>query len=232
MRNADFHQNHHFEIHKESVPENTRLSKYQLNFKSSSDDLRGLDLVLKYDPNLINIESIHMGDVFDEKFLKLESLDKVNGKYTLSLWTQDDVLCNVKGNWLNLIIASFNDNDISSKVDLYVEPHKLSYEKEPIHYYALDVRSEGLLPETFFLSQNYPNPFNPITKIDYGLSKESHVDLIIYNITGRQVKVLVNQREAPGFKTIELLFPVVGPLFLFLGDTLNNVPPTPNLPFT
>ena len=133
----------------------------------------------------------------------MESLDKVNGKYTLSLWTQDDILCNVKGNWLNLIIASFNDNDISSKVDLYVEPHKLSYEKEPIHYYALDVRSEGLLPETFFLSQNYPNPFNPITKIDYGLSKENHVDLIIYNITGRQVKVLVNQIEAPGFKTIE-----------------------------
>ena len=67
----------------------------------------------------------------------------------------------------------------------------------------MDVRSEELLPETFFLSQNYPNPFNPITKIDYALSKESHVDLVIYNISGRQVKVLINQVESPGFRTIE-----------------------------
>ena len=203
MENANISQSHHFEINKESSSENITLSNYQLNFQSSDDEFRGIDLVLKYNPNLINIESIHMGDVFDDKFLKLESLDKVNGKYALSLWTQDDVLCNVKGNWLNLILTSLNNNDISSKIDLYLEPHKLSYEKEPIHHYALDVRPEELLPETFFLSQNYPNPFNPITKINYGLSKESHVALIIYNITGRQVKVLVNQIEAPGIKTIE-----------------------------
>ena len=108
MRNADFHQNHYFEIQKESVSENTSLSKYQLNFKSSSDDLRGLDLVLKYDPNLINIESIHMGDVFDDKFLKLESLDKVNGKYALSLWTQDDALCQVKNSLVKSIFFRFS----------------------------------------------------------------------------------------------------------------------------
>ncbi|MFL3008424.1 MAG: T9SS type A sorting domain-containing protein [Candidatus Neomarinimicrobiota bacterium] len=203
MKNADVRQSHHFQIINESSLENTRLSNYQLNLNSSDDEFRGLDLVLKYDPNLINIESIHLGDIFDEKFLTLESLDKVDGRYTLSLWTKDDTFFNVKGNWLNLILTSTNDNDIFSKADLYLEPHKFSHKKEPIHYYALDVRSEELIPETFFLSQNYPNPFNPITKIDYALSKESHVDLVIYNISGRQVKVLINQVESPGFRTIE-----------------------------
>jgi len=203
MENANINQNYHFEINKESSPENTILSNYQLNFKSSDDELRGLDLVLKYDPNLMNLKSVYIGDVFDEKFLRLESLDKAKGKYVLSLWSKDDLLFNVEGNWLNLTFESIQDENIFPKVDLYIEPHKLINEKERVQHYALDIKLDNPLPENFFLSQNYPNPFNPTTKIDYGVPEQSHVDLIIYDITGRQVKVIINQIEIPGFKTVE-----------------------------
>jgi hypothetical protein len=48
------------------------------------------------------------------------------------------------------------------------------------------------------LLQNYPNPFNPSTKISYGVKSESHVKLVIYDLIGREVKILVNGFKQPG----------------------------------
>ena len=48
------------------------------------------------------------------------------------------------------------------------------------------------IPLVFRISQNYPNPFNPVTKINYDLPKDSKVNIVIYDILGREVKRLVN----------------------------------------
>ncbi|HWA06478.1 MAG TPA: T9SS type A sorting domain-containing protein, partial [Ignavibacteria bacterium] len=48
------------------------------------------------------------------------------------------------------------------------------------------------LPTVFRISQNYPNPFNPVTKINYDLPRDSKVNILIYDILGREVKRLVN----------------------------------------
>ena len=58
--------------------------------------------------------------------------------------------------------------------------------------------SLGNLPEEFVLYQNYPNPFNPVTTINYWLSKRSHVELVIYNLLGKQVRTLLNQQQMSG----------------------------------
>ncbi len=54
----------------------------------------------------------------------------------------------------------------------------------------------------FDLKQNYPNPFNPITTINYYLRQDSHVQLSIYDMTGKKIKTLLNQQQNTGKKTL------------------------------
>ena len=60
------------------------------------------------------------------------------------------------------------------------------------------VDEETDIPLKFGLSQNYPNPFNPTTTVSYQLSAVSDVKLVAYDLLGREVAVLVNEREGPG----------------------------------
>jgi hypothetical protein len=50
----------------------------------------------------------------------------------------------------------------------------------------------------FRLEQNYPNPFNPKTGIRYQVPGVSNVKLAVYDLLGREVAVLVNERKAAG----------------------------------
>lgn len=54
------------------------------------------------------------------------------------------------------------------------------------------------VPAEFYLSQNYPNPFNPSTKISFGVSVSSDVKMNVYDLTGKEVAELVNERVQPG----------------------------------
>lgn len=58
------------------------------------------------------------------------------------------------------------------------------------------------LPGSASLLQNFPNPFNPSTTIRYVIPRESFVTLTIYDVLGREVEKLVNERKAPGSYSI------------------------------
>lgn len=53
-------------------------------------------------------------------------------------------------------------------------------------------------PENYALLQNYPNPFNPATTIEFTLPVAEKVNLTVYDITGKQVSVLVNEKLERG----------------------------------
>jgi hypothetical protein len=57
------------------------------------------------------------------------------------------------------------------------------------------------LPTAFALEQNYPNPFNPTTVVSYQLPVVSDVKLVVYDLLGREVAVLVNERKLAGSYT-------------------------------
>ncbi len=59
------------------------------------------------------------------------------------------------------------------------------------------------LPEKPALDQNYPNPFNPSTEIGFDLPKPSFVSLDIYDVLGRKVTTLINERLTAGSKRVQ-----------------------------
>jgi hypothetical protein len=53
-------------------------------------------------------------------------------------------------------------------------------------------------PLEFSISSNYPNPFNNKTKINYQVPSKNHINIIIYDLLGREVKTLINQVQSKG----------------------------------
>ena len=62
----------------------------------------------------------------------------------------------------------------------------------------IELEFEAPLPSTFALHQNYPNPFNPVTTIRYDVPDNGLVRIIIYDLTGRKIKTLVDGISTPG----------------------------------
>ncbi len=66
---------------------------------------------------------------------------------------------------------------------------------------SADERAE--LPAGFMLHQNYPNPFNPTTNIQFDLAKAANVSLTVFDVTGRQVAMLLdNENLGAGVHTL------------------------------
>ncbi len=63
---------------------------------------------------------------------------------------------------------------------------------------AVNVISNGEVPEKFSLRQNYPNPFNPTTNIKFSVAKSSYIKLVVSDVLGREVQTLVNEKLQPG----------------------------------
>jgi len=57
-------------------------------------------------------------------------------------------------------------------------------------------------PGKFVLSRNYPNPFNASTKIEYTLSRESQIEIAIYDIAGRRIEILLNTVQSAGSHSV------------------------------
>lgn len=59
------------------------------------------------------------------------------------------------------------------------------------------------IPDNFKLYQNYPNPFNSSSIINYSLRVNSLITLKLYDISGKEIRTLINERKPQGNYTIK-----------------------------
>jgi hypothetical protein len=85
--------------------------------------------------------------------------------------------------------STFSDGDVYGR---FIEPISTGIEEEV-----------SLVPEKTWLSQNYPNPFNPSTVIRWQLTVGGLVKLSVYDVMGKEVTVLVNEKQAAGSYQME-----------------------------
>ena len=62
----------------------------------------------------------------------------------------------------------------------------------------------GNVPIKYELYQNYPNPFNPTTQISFSLDHQSMVNLRLFDVLGREIKILTSGKYQSGMHTITL----------------------------
>ena len=60
------------------------------------------------------------------------------------------------------------------------------------------VDDDVVVPNGYELKNNYPNPFNPNTNIEFNIAESGKVSLVIYDVLGKEVKILVNEEKSSG----------------------------------
>jgi hypothetical protein len=65
------------------------------------------------------------------------------------------------------------------------------------------IGNQNGIANEYSLMQNYPNPFNPTTTIKFSIMKPEFVKLAVYDITGKEVSVLVSTQMTAGNYTVD-----------------------------
>jgi hypothetical protein len=71
------------------------------------------------------------------------------------------------------------------------------------HLTDVEGQIERVLPIRYALEQNYPNPFNPATRITFCIPDDKLVTLKIFDLLGREIAVLVNEKKQAGIHSVD-----------------------------
>jgi hypothetical protein len=97
---------------------------------------------------------------------------------------------------LDRVMIAQNDNDLPSSGSTEAGPQESSRTDSSIT--AIEKTIKDGIPHKFILNAAYPNPFNPSTTISYGLPKNVHVKVSVYDIRGRLVTILQDSKQNAG----------------------------------
>ncbi len=100
--------------------------------------------------------------------------------------------------------SDFVDSSVAAGLTYYYKLSITTADSTVIQSYPIRINvtatdiSSATVPAGFSLSDNYPNPFNPSTLMNFSIPRYGVVTLKIYDVLGREVKVLVDEPRAPG----------------------------------
>jgi hypothetical protein len=130
----------------------------------------------------------------------------------------------------NLKVIALRIGYTSDSSNIYLSP---SYNYDSINF-CLNKISVGInniakkSPDSFKLYQNYPNPFNPSTNIRFQIKESKFVTLKVYDILGKEIATLVNEKLAPGiyetlFSINNITSPISSGVYFYKLETDNFV---------
>ena len=118
------------------------------------------------------------------------------------------VSTNYGANWTIVSYGMYGANPTRLAIKIpyiFIGTNGLSVWRRPLAEIVGIKQTSREVPNEFYLHQNYPNPFNPITKIKFSIPNGIVVQtfLSVYDILGREVATLVNEKLSPGTYEIE-----------------------------
>ena len=96
----------------------------------------------------------------------------------------------------NSFLVAYQYTEGGENIDIYAN----IYKGTTLVPSGIDSRERGPVAD-FGLGLNYPNPFNPETTIQYSLAAEGRVQLKVFDLLGREVATLVDERRSAGGHT-------------------------------
>ncbi len=103
-------------------------------------------------------------------------------------------------------IQSLNLNEEEFLARIEMSEHLLANNSDNLEKFVSGEGDPGSeinnVPNEYLLLGNYPNPFNPSTTISYALLYQSSVDLVIYDIMGREIKSFNISSQSSGYQNI------------------------------
>jgi len=168
---------------------------------TSGSNIYGFEAVLEFDPAVLEFDTLLLSETMANYLIYTNPLEEGVVKVVASG-------SNVDGNEGIFATLYFNvSNDFTDATVIQInnlrwnEGEVVENAAEMTLSYALGI-GEELLPDVYALHQNYPNPFNPITTLRYDLPEQATVNIIIYDMLGRQVRTLLNQTQDAGYRSV------------------------------
>ena len=161
----------------------------------------GLQFTIRYNPDLMSIENpvINANEKLSIVTNQVEKGEMVVLAYSLS---GKKINFNVEN--LFTIPVEFVSKNYRGKASIEIDDVILA---GPNGDEILMDKNSGsvtlaVVPVKYALHQNYPNPFNPTTTINYDLPENAHVEIVIYNMLGQNIRTLVNDDKPFGYHSV------------------------------
>lgn len=167
--------------------------------------------ILLVSPNVLDFGSVGI-DRFHKKGLSIENRGQLPLRIFDYFIAGPDSASFTMITQLDTVMNPFHSTTLSMQFvpfrlgAYFAELHILS--NDPVDPYQIipltgnsilvSVRGEEILPNEITLSVNVPNPFNRLTEIPFTLQTSSHVRLTVYDLFGRRVSILIDERIDAG----------------------------------
>jgi hypothetical protein len=190
------------------------LIEFEMMFPVSQHQYRAYRFAWQTNYIFVNTDSLNFGTVAvgDSSLQKLWMINKKNYDVIINEFYLSDSTFTVQDSLpitvpqqdsveITVYFKPYTEGVFTDKLNIRHHNDTLLIGKQ-VKLYAqttlVSVKGEEQQPNKYSLSQNFPNPFNPSTTIRYSIKERTFVNLVMYDILGRDVEVLVNQEQDVG----------------------------------